>query len=120
TVLQEFELLQHHPRSCVIVMHGFIELLINTLVEDKCKSGKQMASNNRDYPHAVKLSLLYELAILDQQSFKSFNWFRKLRNDAAHEAVFTVTADKLEIFAGTKFADVSHFPVLCMHIFSNL
>jgi hypothetical protein len=31
SVLQEFELLQHHPRSCVIVMHGFIELLVNTL-----------------------------------------------------------------------------------------
>jgi hypothetical protein len=120
TVLQEFELLQHHPRSCVIVMHGFIELLINTLVEEKCKSGKKMASNNRDYSHSVKLTLLHELDLLDEESFKKLSWFRKLRNDAAHEAVFTVTPDKLQMFAGTKFADVSHFPLLCMDIFMNL
>jgi hypothetical protein len=120
TVLQEFELLQHHPRSCVIVMHGFIELLINTLVEEKCKSGKKMAGNNRDYPHSVKLTLLHELDLLDDESFKNLNWFRKLRNDAAHEAVFSVTPDNLQIFAGTKFADVSHFPLLCMQIFMSL
>jgi hypothetical protein len=120
TVLQEFELLQHHPRSCVIVMHGFIELLINTLVEEKCKSGKKMASNNRDYPHSVKLTLLHELNLLDDESFKKLNWFRKLRNDAAHEAVFSITPDKLQMFAGTKFADVSHFPLLCMEIFMSL
>ena len=120
TVLQEFEMLQHHPRSCVIVMHGFIELLINTLVEEKCKFGKKMASNNRDYPHSVKLTLLHELNLLDDESFKKLNWFRKLRNDAAHEAVFSVTPDKLQMFAGTKFADVSHFPLLCMEIFMSL
>jgi hypothetical protein len=120
TVLQEFELLQHHPRSCVIVMHGFIELLINTLVEEKCKSGKKMASNNRDYPHSVKLTLLHGLNLLDDESFKKLNWFRKLRNDAAHEAVFSVTPDKLQMLAGTRFADVSHFPLLCMKIFMSL
>ena len=120
TVLQEFELLQHHPRSCVIVMHGFIELLINTLVEEKCKSGKKMASNNRDYPHSVKLTLLHELGFLDEESFNKLSWLRKLRNDAAHEALFTVTPDKLQMFAGSKFADVSHFPLLCMDIFMSL
>ncbi len=120
TVLQEFEMLQHHPRSCVIVMHGFIELLINTLVEEKCKFGKKMASNNRGYPHSVKLTLLYELDLIDEESFKKLSWFRKLRNDAAHEAVFSVTPDNLQMFAGTKFADVSHFPLLCMEIFMSL
>jgi hypothetical protein len=120
TVLHEFELLQHHPRSCVIVMHGFIELLINTVIEEKCKAGKKMAGNNRDYPHSVKLTILRELGLLDDESFKKLNWFRKLRNDAAHEAVFTITSDKLQLFAGTKFADVSHFPLLCMEIFMSV
>jgi hypothetical protein len=120
TVLEEFELLQHHPRSCVIVMHGFIELLINTLIQEKCKSGNKMATNNRDYPHSVKLTILRELELLDEESFKKLTWFRKLRNDAAHEAVFTITPDKLQMFVGTRFADVSHFPLLCMDIFMNL
>ena len=120
TVLQEFELLQHHPRSCVIVMHGFIELLINTLIEAKCKSGRKIVYNNRDYPHSIKLTILYELGILDEESFKRLNWFRKLRNDAAHEAIFTITSDRLQLFVGTQYADVSHFPLLCMEIFKNL
>jgi hypothetical protein len=120
TVLREFELLQHHPRSCVIVMHGFIELLINTLIEEKCKSGKKVSANNRDYPHSVKLTILHELGVLDEESFKQLTWFRKLRNDAAHEVVFTITPDKLQLFSETKFANVSHFPLLCMDIFMRL
>jgi len=120
TVMREFELLQHHPRSCVIVMHGFIELLVNTLIEEKCKTGKKMAENNRDYPHSVKLTILFEMGLLGEEEFKKLNWFRKLRNDAAHEAVFAVTPEKLQLFVGTKFADVSHFPLLCMDIFMTL
>jgi len=120
TVLSEFELLQSHPRSCVIVMHGFIELLINVLIEEQCKTGKKVAENNRDYPHSVKLTLLFEMGFLNEEEFKKLNWFRKLRNDAAHEAVFTVTPDKLQLFNGTEFAHISHFPRLCMDIFMTL
>lgn len=120
SVLKEFELLQHHPRSSVIVMHGFIELLVNALVEEKCKSGKKMSSNTRDYPHSVKLTLLHELNILDDVVFKNLSWFRKLRNDAAHEAIFVVSPEKLQMFVETKFAEVQHFPLLCMDIFTAL
>ena len=120
TVLREFELLQHHPRSCVIVMHGFIELLVNSLIEEKLKTGKKMAENNRDYPHSVKLTILFEMGLLVDEEFKKLNWFRKLRNDAAHEAVFAITPEKLQLFVGTKFADVSQFPLLCMDIFTTL
>ena len=120
TVMQEFELLQHHPRSCVVIMHGFIELLINTLIEVKCKEGQKMVKNNRDYPHSIKLTLLYELGGLSEDEFKNLNLFRKLRNDAAHEAVFTITNEKAKMFVGSKFTTASQFPLLCMDIFMNL
>ena len=85
----------------------------------ECKCGKKIVDNNRDYPHSIKLTILYEFGILDEESFKRLNWFRKLRNDAAREAIFTITSDRLQLFAGTRYPDASHFPLLCMEIFKN-
>ncbi|MBC8198969.1 MAG: hypothetical protein ISS67_04115 [Desulfobacterales bacterium] len=81
----------------VIITHGFIELLINTIITAHCKHGKKrIASNKRDYSQSVKLVLLNELNVLDNRLFKILDWFRKLRNRAAHEPFFQVTQSDLE------------------------
>jgi len=41
------------------------------LIEEKCKTGKKMAENNRDYPHSVKLTILFEMGLLERKSLKS-------------------------------------------------
>ena len=37
-----------NTRSLILIAHGFIELLVNTLIEKKTKHGKRM-SNSRDF-----------------------------------------------------------------------
>lgn len=74
----------------VIVTHGFIELLLNVIVEAKCKRAKKI-KDSRDYPHSVKLVLLNEIDLIKNPFFEILDWFRRLRNRAAHEPFFTLS-----------------------------
>jgi len=94
---KELQLVSAHQRSLIIVTHGFVELLINTIIDDKCKNGKdRITANNRDYPQSVKLVLLHELGLIDDRLFKILDWFRKLRNRAAHEPFFELTTKDID------------------------
>ena len=86
---------EEHHRSLVIIAQGYIELFLNSIINEKCKHGKKrITKNSRDYTLSVKLTLLNELGFLDDQLFKILDRFRKIRNRAAHEASFTIsTAD---------------------------
>src|ERR1051325_9240377 len=75
-------------RSVVILGHGFLELLVNTLIDAKCKNAKKITANNRDCSHSANLVLLHELGLLSDESYSIFDWFRRLRNRAAHEPFF--------------------------------
>jgi hypothetical protein len=84
-------------RSLVIITHGFVELLLNSVIDAKCKFGRtKITSNSRDYSHSVKLVLLNELGIMDDRLYDILDWFRKLRNRAAHEAFFVVSQSDLD------------------------
>jgi hypothetical protein len=94
---RELSKVKDNQRSLVIVTHGFIELLVNTLIAEHCKHGKKkIASNKRDYPQAVKLVLLSELNVIDNRLYGILDWFRKLRNKAAHEPFFALTPGDLD------------------------
>lgn len=94
----ELSLVKKHPRSLVIIANGFIELFINKIIDEKCKNGKKrITKSNRDYPLSVKLTLLNELNILDKSLFQILDNFRKIRNRAAHEALFSITTVEWEI-----------------------
>jgi hypothetical protein len=94
---QEVKKVSDNQRSIVIITHGFIELLINTIIEARCKHGKKkITTSNRDYPHSVKLVLLNELGILDDCLFRILDWFRKVRNKAAHEPFFKLSPADLD------------------------
>jgi hypothetical protein len=94
---KELKKVSDNQRSLVIITHGFIELLVNTIIDAQCKHGKKkITSNRRDYSHSVKLVLLSELNILDDRLYKLLDWFRKLRNRAAHEPFFELTPADLD------------------------
>lgn len=93
---RELKKVADNQRSLVIVTHGFIELLINTIIDAHCKHGrKKITSNRRDYSQSVKLVLLSELNVLDDRLYKILDWFRRLRNKAAHEPFFQLTPNDL-------------------------
>ena len=87
----ELKKVKDNQRSLVLITHGFIELLLNSIIDNKCKLGKKkITASSRDYPHSVKLVLLYELNYIDKQLYQILDRFRKVRNEAAHEPLFQI------------------------------
>ena len=87
---KEIAKVKDNERLLVIVTHGFIELLLNVIIEAKCKRAKKI-KDSRDYPQSVKLVLLNEIGLIDDNLFKVLDWFRRLRNKAAHEPFFALS-----------------------------
>lgn len=87
---KEIARVKDNERLLVLVTHGEIELLLNVIIEAKCKRAKKI-KDSRDYPQSVKLVLLNEIGLIDDNLFKVLDWFRRLRNKAAHEPFFTLS-----------------------------
>ncbi len=87
---KEIGRVKDNERLLVLVTHGFIELLVNVIIEAKCKRAKKI-KDSRDYPHSVKLVLLNEIGLINNHFYEILDWFRRLRNKAAHEPFFALT-----------------------------
>ncbi|MGH9782941.1 MAG: hypothetical protein ACRD88_02045 [Terriglobia bacterium] len=99
-------------RSIILLSHGVLELLINGLIDARCKNSARITSDNRGYPHSTRLLILHEIGVIDDQAFRRLEWFRKLRNKAAHEPLFRVTAGDLAGLA-TRYRDPEKLNKLC-------
>jgi hypothetical protein len=119
-VFKELSLVQGHTRLLVLVAHGFIELMVNALIDHHLKNSKKVTSDSRSYPHSTKLLLLNEIGIIDDQRYKVFDWFRKLRNKAAHQPIFRVTKNELSVIADKKYHDPEKLYEICVDLIGGL
>jgi len=87
------------PRVVVLVAHGLIELMINTLVDHSCRNAKAITSDTRGYPYSTKLIILHEKGVVPDSFFETLERFRRLRNDAAHQPFFDVDASRIRQIA---------------------
>jgi hypothetical protein len=90
---------QHDQRLLILVSHGVLELLVNGLIDAKCKNAKRIGSDSRGYPHSARLLILNEIGAISNEQLKQYDAFRRLRNRAAHDPLFSVTAPDLEHFS---------------------
>lgn len=91
------EQVKDNDRACILVACGYIELLSNVLVLKHCKNSKNIAKDIRSYPFAARLLILNELGLITDDVYAAVDHFRRLRNDAAHNAFFEVDA---KLYAG--------------------
>ena len=112
-VLAEIARIGKEQRTLVIVTHAFIELMVNLLVQAKCKHGKEISNDSRGYSHSIKLTLLNELNIITDEEYKELNWLRKLRNKSAHDWDFTITPEQLNFFDDADSRNPEQFPRVC-------
>lgn len=113
-ITREMAMVKNNNRLLVLVTHGFIELLVNALVDHYLKNSKKVTNDGRSYPHSTKLLLLNELGIIDDNLYKVFNWFRKLRNRAAHQPIFQVTEADLKNLMPEEYKKPGNFYNLCI------
>ena len=119
-VLSELEHYRDNPRFLLILTCSFAELLVGTLIEARCKDGKKINDNTRDFPFSVRLTLLYELGLLHEPHFCWLTWLRKLRNDAAHKPNFRFTADRMPQWGGPEHQTKDKLFSLCANVVSIL
>src|SRR4051794_7583188 len=89
-VAAEMHRMRDEQRTLILVASGFLEVLVNAVIDAKCKNANKITGNNRDFPFSVKLVLLNEMNLMTDVSFANINWLRKVRNRAAHDAFFEV------------------------------
>jgi hypothetical protein len=90
------------------------------MIERRCKTANKIMDDNRTFPFSSKLTLLYEMEILSDYFYTHLNWFRRLRNEAAHEPYFRLTADRLDVFAKPEHRDLSNFHKVCFETLIDL
>jgi len=107
------------PRMLVIVVHGFIELMVNALIDAKCKKARKINENRQDFSHSVKLVILYEMGLLSETLYCHLDFFRGLRNQASHQVVFEVTKNELSWLKNARYREPENFHELCLTILSS-
>ena len=95
-VIQELALVKNHHRPLVLVTHGFIEMMVEALIKHHVKNPKRILVDSRTYPHSAKLLILNEVGVVDDQTYRVFDWFRRLRNRAAHEPLFKLLPEDFQ------------------------
>ena len=94
-LLDEVRSSAFHPRTTILVAHGLLEFVVNTLVKLKCENSRRILDDSRQYPHSVKCVILHEIQLLYDDELHLLDRFRKLRNDTVHEFHFTVSNDRI-------------------------
>jgi hypothetical protein len=141
----ETELLEHNilsdilgrvrdKRSIVILTGGYIEFCISRIIDEKLKNHKKINDDNRSFPLSVKLILLNEINLISDGLLKSLDAFRRLRNRAAHDAIFKINNAELiqickhieiDIEERSKSATkdsvfTEYLPITCLSLISEL
>jgi hypothetical protein len=106
-------------RLLLLVSHGVLELLVNSLIDLKCKNAKRIASDSRGFPHAARLLILNEIGVISDLQLKVYDSFRRLRNRAAHEPLFVIKAADLAAFS-ERFRDPASLYLFCTALVSGL
>ena len=119
-VFVELGKIKGDSRLLILVTNGFLELLVNNLIDTKCKNAKRITSNHRDYPYSAKLLLLNEIEVLPDDVYQVLDWLRKLWNRAAHEPLFDVAKSDLTHLKNQNWHDPSKLYNFCAAIIGSL
>ena len=84
---KELHSVREQPRLLIILTHAFIEGRVDEIIEAKCKNGKDIVGN-RNYTHSMKIVILHEAGLLNNELFNALNWFRRLRNRVVHNPFY--------------------------------
>jgi hypothetical protein len=55
---------KNDDRSLILVVNGFMELLIESLIKVKYKNGKKILDGSRSYPYSIKFVILNEIGVI--------------------------------------------------------
>ena len=109
-----------NDRSLVLITNGFLELLVEVLIKNKCKSSKRILGDNRTFPYSSKLIILNEVGAISDKNYHNLDHLRKLRNRAAHEPFFTMQEDSFNNFSVHGYKTINKLYPLCIYLIADM
>ncbi|EGR0130455.1 DUF4145 domain-containing protein [Vibrio vulnificus] len=105
----EIGLVKDNPRLLIIVSHSFVEMIVKTLSDHYLPEVKLKNHNQR-------LEKLRKEQVIDEFQFQVYDWFRDLRNKAAHTPLFRLSDSDFEALVGVVKREQLGVP--SFHLFS--
>lgn len=101
-MLKELLYAKGDDRLMVLTAHGLVERAVALVLDNAAKRGRKVAA----LPHSTKLLLANEMGIMPDSSYEELDWFRRLRNKAAHEPYFSLTDKHRTHLARNQYFDL--------------
>ncbi|MFC4818126.1 hypothetical protein [Flavobacterium sp. GCM10023249] len=77
-------------RTLILITHGFLEIMTEILINELTKNKSKILNNGSIYSYSVRLLILNEMGVIGDYRYCLLDYFRQLRNKAAHEALFKI------------------------------
>ncbi|MBC8109042.1 MAG: hypothetical protein H7Z14_20825 [Anaerolineae bacterium] len=120
SVVGELHRIGNEHRLATIITHGFVDIMVNGIIEKTCRDQKQIVADHRQWGHAAKLVLIHEMKVLTDRHYRLLKWFNSLRNDFAHKPQFVLTEDRMSILEKPEHRALKNFHMLCIQILMDL
>ena len=85
---QELDVVSGSPRSMIIITNTFLELLIDTLIEENLSTSGIIFENQQAYTYSIRITFIQEAKLLPRTLCDHLRQFNSLRNEAAHDIKF--------------------------------
>ena len=112
----EIGFVKDNPRLLVIVSHSFVEMIVKTLSDHYFPEVKLKNHNQR-------LEKLRKEQVINEFQFHVYDWFRDLRNKAAHTPIFRLNDSDFEPLIGLVKRErlgIQSFHLLSINLISEL
>ena len=107
-LVRRLERLENHL-AFVVSLHLFVENLIDALIEHRSPTAKQILEDHRAYSFSVKLTIVFNMALVPEGLFKNLRALNSLRNEYAHQ----IDVDLAKSFATKTFVSPRGGPAFC-------
>lgn len=113
-IFKELKSIKGNDRHYILVLNGFLEILVNVLIEDKLKEPKSIIRNN----YATRLLFIYTTGLINNELYLALNVLKDIRNQAAHDPLFRVKTSDFKKLS-EEYNDPTRFEFTCIEIFAK-
>ena len=92
--------------AIVVTLHLLTEFLLDRLIKARSPTPARILDDSRTFTYSVKLVLVRNMGLIEDEMFRNLDALRKLRNDYAHELDLDLPAKLNQRFAPSFSEDV--------------
>lgn len=108
----ELENSKDNQRALILITSSYLEMMVNFLVEKKCKNYKKIRKEN-EFSYFFKLLLLNEIGLIDDNFYRRLEKFRDIRNGFSHNPLYKITEKNIGELSNNQYSKLDDFYSVC-------